>query len=79
MMLHILKVFNTFFAAHQVYDILRADKIIIEASALKYVQEFYSGSYVRPAPIEFEPVAEAATEAASEEPAAEPAAEAESA
>ena len=28
----------------QVYDILRADKIIIEASALQSIQEFYGDS-----------------------------------
>lgn len=31
-------------SALRVYDILRADKIIIEASALQFIQEFYGDS-----------------------------------
>ncbi|KAK9829589.1 hypothetical protein WJX72_006711 [[Myrmecia] bisecta] len=35
-------------SAPNVYNILRAEKIIIEASALKYLQEFYGGAEAAP-------------------------------
>lgn len=62
-----------------VYDVLRADKIVVEATAFKYIQEFYGAASSEDAPEEASADTAPAETAPAETAPAQPASEKDSA